>query len=99
MNKNIMQIVKECYLCRKLFNVNMQTDLECHHIFGGANRPLSTKDGLVVWLCQRHHNTAPYGVHFNQKNMEILRQDGQKRWEQIYGTRDEFLKKYGKNYL
>ena len=99
MNKNIMQILKECYLCRKLFNVSMQTGLECHHIFGGANRPLSTKDGLVVWLCQRHHNTAPNGVHFNQKNMEILRQDGQKRWEQIYGTREEFLKKYGKNYL
>ena len=99
MNKCIMQVVKECYLCRKLFDVSTQTGLECHHIFGGANRPLSTKDGLVVWLCQRHHNTVPYGVHYNQKNMELLRQDGQKRWEQIYGTRDEFLKKYGKNYL
>lgn len=92
-----MQIVKECYLCRKLFNISTQTGLECHHIFGGANRPLSTKDGLVVWLCQRHHNTPPNGVHFNQKNMELLRQDGQKRWQQIYDG--DFLKRYGKNYL
>lgn len=95
--KSIMQNEKYCYLCKKFYDAFMFTGLELHHIFGGANRPLSTKDGLVVWLCQRHHNTAPDGVHHNQHNMEILRQDGQRRWQEVYDG--DFLKRYGKNYL
>lgn len=91
-----MQSEKECYLCRKFYGISMQVGLECHHIFGGANRPLSTKDGLVVWLCQKHHNTAPDGVHFNQYNMEYLRREGQIKWEETYVG--DFIKRYGKNY-
>ena len=99
MSKNIMQTEKECYLCKKFYGISMQVGLERHHIFGGANRPLSEKDGLVVYLCQRHHNTPPDGVHHNQKNMEILRQDGQKKWEETYTGHYDFMKRFGKNYL
>lgn len=94
-----MQTEKECYLCRKFYDMPNYQRLEEHHVFGGANRTLSEKDGLKVWLCQKHHNTTPYGVHFNQENMELLRREGQKAWEDKFGTRQEFLKKYGKNYL
>lgn len=38
--------------------------LELHHIFGGANRSLSEKYGLVVNLCHECHNEPPEGVHF-----------------------------------
>lgn len=96
MAKSIMQTNKECYLCRKFYGVDMQVGLERHHIFGGANRKLSEKDGLVVYLCQMHHNTPPYGVHFNQNNMELLRKDGQIKWEETY--KGNFLARYGKNY-
>jgi len=98
MTKSIMQNKKECYLCRKFYDIDMQIGLECHHIFGGvANRKISDKEGLVVWLCQKHHNTPPSGVHFNQKNMEILRKDGQRKFEETH-TREEFIKRFGRNY-
>ena len=71
--KSIMQKNKECYMCRELYDISMQVGLECHHIFGGANRNISEKQGLKVWLCQVHHNTSPLGVHFNYENMEWLR--------------------------
>lgn len=77
----------------------MQVGLDCHHIYGGnANRKISDKYGLVVWLCQKHHNTAPFGVHHNQKHMEILRQDGQREFEKSH-SREEFVKLFGRNYL
>lgn len=94
-----MQEEKECYLCRKFYDMPNYQGLECHHIFGGANRTRSDQDGMTVWLCQRHHNTEPDGVHFNKKYMDILRQDGQKTWEKIHGGRYDFMRRYGKNYL
>ena len=98
MTKSIMQDKKECYLCRKFYNLEMQVGLEEHHIFGGyANRKLSDKYGLVVWLCQKHHNTPPSGVHFNQANMEILRKDGQRKFEETH-SRQDFCKIFGRNY-
>lgn len=100
MTKSIMQTEKECYLCKKFYGVSNTNGLELHHIFSGyANRKLSDKDGLVVWLCQRHHNTEPDGVHFNKKNMELLRQDGQRKWEETYTGHYDFMKRFGKNYL
>ena len=52
--KSIMQTKKECYVCRELVGTEMSlpdTGLEMHHIFGGtANRKLSEKYGLKVWL-------------------------------------------------
>lgn len=98
MAKSIMQNEKECYLCRYFYGAENVIGLEEHHCFGGANRPLSEKYGLKVWLCQKHHNTAPFGVHFNQKHMEILRQLAQKEFEKSH-TRDEFCKIFGRNYI
>jgi hypothetical protein len=31
--------------------------------------------------------------------MEELHKAGQRAWEEHYGTREEFMKRYGKNYL
>ena len=40
--------LRECFLCGR----NGRGDrLERHHIFGAANRKLSEKYGLTVWLC------------------------------------------------
>ena len=96
--KSIMQKEKECYMCRELYNVNMVCGLECHHIFGGANRGLSEREGLKVWLCQVHHNTAPTGVHFNYDNMKWLREKGQSKFEETH-SREEFRKIFGRSYL
>lgn len=95
--KSILQDKKECFMCREFYDLECVIGLEEHHIFGSANRPLSEKHGLKVYLCQSHHNTAPYGVHFNYENMKWLRQKGQQAFERTH-SREEFIKIFGRNY-
>ena len=74
--------------------------LELHHIFGGANRSLSEKYGLVVNLCHECHNEPPDGVHFNAENMLALRKWAQKQAMENYGWDEaEFIKIFGRSYL
>ena len=82
-----------CYMCHKY------TDLERHHIFGGAYRDKSEKYGLTVDLCHACHNEPPDGVHHNAKNNEVIKRLGQIRamgdnnW-----TVEDFIREFGKNY-
>ena len=56
MAKSILQSDKECYLCRRFYNLRTTRGLEEHHIlFGRGRRELSERYGLKVWLC--HNNT------------------------------------------
>lgn len=102
MSKSIMQDEKECYLCRRMVGDKIPLPdvwLESHHAFGGAaNRKLSERYGLKVWLCHWHHNEPPAGVHFNAENAELLHREGQKAFEQRYPALD-FKAIFGKNYL
>lgn len=60
--KSIISNKKECFICQS------QINLEEHHIFfGNANRRLSEKDGLKVWLCVEHHR-GTNGVHGKNGN-------------------------------
>lgn len=86
--------MRECFFC------GATQRLERHHIFGGANRKKSDKDGLVVDLCHECHNEPPYGVHHNKEMMLELHQYGERLWlEQHDATIEDFIKAYGKNYL
>lgn len=52
MAKSILQKDKECYLCRRFYNLRTVRGLEEHHIlFGRGRRELSEQYGLKVWLC------------------------------------------------
>ena len=56
--KSILQDKRVCWVCRNPY-------VEEHHVFyGTANRALSERYGLKVYLCPAHHRGA-YGVHFN----------------------------------
>jgi hypothetical protein len=72
--------------------------LERHHVFGGANRTLSERCGLVATLCHFCHNEPPNGIHHNHANNLKLKQKYQAIFEQSH-TREEFLSAFGKNYL
>lgn len=92
MGKSIIQDNKECYFCGKL------TGLECHHVFGGvANRPVSEKYGLKVWLCHGCH-TGNQGAQYDKMKNLMLKQDAQYAFEREH-TRNEWMKLIGKNYL
>ena len=92
MIRSIISEEEKCYMC------GSTRWLECHHLFGGANRKKSTKYGLVVYLCRWCHNEPPNGVHHNKERMDWLRAEGQKRFEAEHPELD-FLKVFGKNYL
>lgn len=87
-----------CYLCRKQGNYQHHKNLHEHHIFGGANRPISEAEGLKVYLCVRHHVGSPEAVHNNHENMRLIQQDGQRAFEKTH-SREAFMRLFGKNYL
>lgn len=90
--KSIMQNDKRCYMCHQTY------DLEEHHIFYGfANRKLSEKYGLKVWLCPMHHRGSFNGVHFNKEWDDFLKREAQERFENNYPKLD-FRSIFGKSY-
>ena len=78
-----------------------QPGLHRHEIFyGTANRQKSIEDGLVVFLTPENHNMSNKGVHFDKKFDEELKRTGQRTWMEYYNkTIEDFIKRYGRNYL
>ena len=83
-----------CFICKR------RNNLELHHVFGAANRRLSDKDGLTVYLCHDCHNEPPNGVHFNRAIDIQLKQLAEQRWMEYYGkSEDDFRRRYGRSWL
>ena len=90
--KSILQTEKVCYLCGRT------NGLEKHHIFGGvANRKLSEKYGLKVWLCHNCH-TGTDGAQYDPWKNRLLKMDAQTAFERTH-THFEWMKIFRKNYL
>lgn len=90
----------QCYLCRLLDKDNSIKPIrQEHHVMGGtANRKLSEKYGLKVYLCPGHHLYGLKAVHSNAAVSELLHKEAQKAFMWIYPSLD-FRKIFGKNYL
>ncbi|MDD7390045.1 MAG: hypothetical protein PUG60_10450 [Lachnospiraceae bacterium] len=94
--KSIMNTKKGiCYVCGR------SCDSQEHHIFyGTANRSLSEKYGLKVYLCLNHHTATREAVHNGNWKLDIrLKQEAQRAFESRHGSRSEFMEIFGKNYL
>ena len=93
---SILQYKKTCYICYT------QLNLEIHHCFyGTANRKLSEKDGLKVWLCYEHHR-GTYGVHGREgeKIDNFIKEKAEQAWIDYYRkTKEDFRLRYGRNFL
>ena len=98
MSLSIMQGRKVCYICRTKYLVWTEANLEEHHVLNGPLRDFSERYGLKVWLCHRHHNEPPDGVHFNAATSDWLKGEAQKTFEWLYGH-DRWMKEVGKDYL
>lgn len=100
--KSIMQYKEagQCYLCRILNrDYSIKRDRQEHHVMGGmANRKLSEKYGLKVYLCPDHHLYGPYAAHGNAEVAELLHKEAQKAFILAYPGLD-FREIFGKNYL
>lgn len=82
-----------CYLCGRI------GETERHHIFGAANKIHSEEYGLTVQLCQSCHRTGKESAHLDKETALFLHQTGQQAFERRWGSREEFMKIFGKNYL
>lgn len=98
MSKMKYEPIRQCALCGRNGNGD---PLDKHHVFGGANRKLSTKYGAVVYLCHnRCHENGPEAVHRNAaKNRELQIEWQEKLMVENGWTVDDFRSVFGKNYL
>lgn len=94
--KSIIQTDKfRCYICGR--NSAFEP-LDEHHVYAGANRKLSEKYGLKVYL---HHWTCHLnGVHKDGEMGDKLKSDVQKKVMEKYGwSVDDFIAIFGKSYI
>lgn len=91
---SIIESEKKCYVCKTTNNLHI------HEIMFGKNRQNSIKDGLCIYLCGKHHNQSNEGVHFNHELDLRLKKIAEEKWIDYYGkTIDDFIRRYGRNYL
>jgi len=97
--RSILQDEKECFMCRLIYDMRVEHNLERHHIYEGtANRKISEENGFWVYLSPHYHNSSPEGVHHNENNNRLLKAICQRKYEETR-TREEFMKLIGRNYL
>ena len=85
----ITEDLEHCYICteRGIKNIPKQ---DLHEVYGGSNRKISIKNGLVVPLCRKCHQDIDI--------IKYLRKFVQLEYEETH-TREEFIKLIGKSYL
>lgn len=75
---------------------------ERHEIFEGrnGNRDKSIEDGLVIFTTPQLHRTGKHSIHLAPKEWIWLKQLGETIWCEYYNkTIDDFIERYGRNYL
>ena len=72
-----------------------------NHVFNGIRKKASEERGFLVPLHPTLHTYGPDSVHRkpNQGLDLMLKQKCQRYYEEHYGTRDEFIKEFGRSYL
>lgn len=99
MAESIIQEDKtHCFICG--MNTNLEP-LDCHHVFGAANRKKSEHYGLKVYI---HHSKCHIfgenSVHCNAEVDRALKATVQKIAMRKYGwSVEDFIEIFGRNYL
>jgi len=80
----------KCHITNTCSNVHL------HHIFGAANKGNSEEYGFLVPLSAEYHNMSDKGIHYNKKLELKYKRICQDYWLENYGTKEEFIKVFGK---
>lgn len=101
--KSIVSEEKQCFICNSTMNLHV------HHIYNGAYRSKSDRDGCWCYLCSYHHVDGNHSVHRDPERARWLKAYTQRKWEERFvsshpsvpkpDARGEFIKMYGKSYL
>lgn len=97
--KSIMQEKDgRCYLCMILYGDDSRKATQEHHvIFGTANRKLSERYGLKVYLCIPHHTGSREAVHRNAEMALLLKIRAQRAFRERFPALN-WLEIFKKNY-
>ena len=94
MAKSIISNLRRCYVCGNTIGIHK------HHIYGGANRQISEREGCWVYLCGPHHNLSSAGIHFDPKFNLEMKEMCQNIWMEKNGkTPEDFRALFGKSYV
>ncbi|MEC4272715.1 hypothetical protein VJ923_06055 [Adlercreutzia sp. R25] len=93
MTPSIMQDERKCYA------TGAGIHLDRHHVFKGSRRNASERNGLWVWLrhdvhMAMHDHCPPW-----EKLESALKIAAQRAFEANGGTREEFMREFGANYI
>ena len=94
MHRSIIQNleVKKCYLC------GAEGPVEVHHCLHGPNRKKAEADGLLINLCPECHRLL-HDSGDRRTDRKVMKL-GQVAWMgHNMGSTEEFIARYGKNYL
>ena len=100
--KSILHDKKDrtCFLCMLLHGDDSYKEVlhEHHVIFGWANRRLSERHGLKVYLCLQHHEIGPEAIHHNGEINKIVKAYAQRAFEKKWPEKN-FYSIFGRNYI
>ena len=94
---SIVSNERECFICRRIYQLTMTEGLELHHmIHGTANRKNSDRLGLTVYLCHHHHRL----LHDKGEFDDWMMQTAQESWQKVNGKGpSEWRAIFGKSFL
>ena len=72
-----------------------------HHVFHGTSRrKAADRYGYIVMLCEKHH-TGDDGIHTSKHRDDDLKlmRAAQAHFEENYGSRQDFIRIFGKSWL
>lgn len=92
MATKLQEDIEICAVCGK----RITNGRDKHHLLNGtAFRKKSEEDGLYVYL----HHCCHMWLHGKPMSMRTFKKRAQRYYEENIGTREQFIKRYGKNYL
>ncbi len=98
--ESILQTTRDrCFICART------GELDEHHLLSGtSNRGNSEDYGLKIYLCRNCHSELhDKGKIRIGKWIDITEDDlkvfAQRKWEEAYGSREDFIKRYGKSWI
>lgn len=87
----IVENMDVCIICKR-------PRQQIHHVLGGRNRAKSDFYHYLVPLCEEHH-TGSHGVHSSHQMDVHFKQMAQRHFEKTHGTREDFIRVFGKSWL
>lgn len=80
----------------RCFITGSKHDVHIHHVFGASNKKNSEIYGFIIPLDAEYHDMSDKGIHFDKEFDLKIKRQCQEYWLENIGSKEEFIKKFGK---